>query len=135
MFWVEKKKMFELTETYIKNQIADTPIIFKRGVNLYHHGSSILSEGDNENGSFSYEVDGNYADYVTQVILDTERVRTSCDCPYPGFGCKHTVAVLLDIRDRLERSKMAAPLESRQTQSAHRAGEPYRPEKPVYQCG
>ena len=103
--------MFELTESYIRDQIADTPIIYKRGINLYRHGSFVLSEGDTENGSFSYEVDGNYGDYVTRVNLDAERVRTTCDCPYPGLGCKHTVAVLLDIRDRLERSKMTAPQE------------------------
>ncbi|EFK07303.1 SNF2 family N-terminal domain protein [delta proteobacterium NaphS2] len=108
---MEKKRMFELTESYIKNQIADTPVIYKRGINLYQHGSFVLSETDTENGSFSYEVDGNYGDYVTRVILDTERVRTSCDCPYPGVGCKHTVAVLLDIRDRLERHKITESLE------------------------
>ena len=108
---MEKKRMFELTESYIRDQVADTPIIYKRGINLYRHGSFVLSDGDTENGSFSYEVDGNYGDYVTRVTLDAERVRTSCDCPYPGLGCKHTVAVLLDIRDRLERGRITEPLE------------------------
>ena len=103
--------MFELTESYIKNQIADTPVIYKRGMNLYQHGSFVLSETDTENGSFSYEVDGNYGDYVTRVILDDNWVRTSCSCPYPGLGCKHTVAVLLDIRNRIERSKITDSLE------------------------
>ena len=103
--------MFELTESYIKNQIADTAIIYKRGLNLYQHGSFVLSEADPDNGLFSYQVDGNYGDYITRIVLEPERVKTSCDCPYPGVGCKHTVAVLLDVRDQLVRRKQTAPLE------------------------
>ena len=103
--------MFELTESYIKNQIADTAIIYKRGLNLYQHGSFVLSEADPDNGLFSYQVDGNYGDYITRIVLEPERVKTTCDCPYPGVGCKHTVAVLLDVRDQLVRRKQTAPLE------------------------
>ena len=103
--------MLELTESFIKREIADTPVIYKRGVNLYHHGSFVLSSVNLDEGMFSYQVDGNYGDYVTRVALDADRVRTSCDCPYPGLGCKHTVAALLDVRDQMERRKLAAPLE------------------------
>ncbi len=107
----EKSEMFELTESFIKRQIADTPIIYHRGRYLYQHGSFALSDADPEGGLFSYDVDGNYGDYVTRVILNDEGVETACDCPYPEKGCKHTVGVLLDVRDQLERRKLTAPLE------------------------
>ena len=103
--------MFELTETYIKSRIADTPIIYYRGRYLYEHGSFALSDADPETGLFSYDVDGNYGDYVTRITLKNDGVESSCDCPYPENGCKHTVAVLLDVRDQMERRKATAPLE------------------------
>ena len=103
--------MFELTESFIKSKIADTPIIYYRGRYLYQHGSFALSEANPETGLFSYNVDGNYGDYVTRVILKDAGVETACDCPYPEEGCKHTVAVLLDVRDQLARRKLTAPLE------------------------
>lgn len=33
--------------------------------------------------------------------MGKESFSYSCDCPYPGTGCKHTVAVLLDAAERL----------------------------------
>ena len=103
--------MFELTESFIKSRIADTPIFYYRGRYLYEHGSFALSDADAENGLFSYDVDGNYGDYVTRIILKDEGVEISCNCPYPEKGYKHTVAVLLDVRDHMERRKITAPLE------------------------
>lgn len=103
--------MFELTESFIKRQIADTPIIYYRGRYLYEHGSFALSEMEPEEGFFSYDMDGNYGDYVTRVRLMDDGVETSCDCPYPEPGCKHTVAVLMHVRDQMERFKATAPVE------------------------
>ena len=103
--------MFELTESYVKSRIADTPIIYYRGRYLYEHGSFALSDADPDAGLFSYDVDGSYGDYVTRITLKDEGVETSCDCPYPEKGCKHTVGVLLDVRDQMERRKQTAPLE------------------------
>ncbi|MCP4577442.1 MAG: DEAD/DEAH box helicase family protein [Deltaproteobacteria bacterium] len=103
--------MFELTETFIKSRIADTPIIYYRGRYLYEHGSFALADADPEAGLFSYDVDGNYGDYVTRIVLMDDGVESSCDCPYPENGCKHTVAVMLDVRDQMERRKQTAPLE------------------------
>ena len=103
--------MFELSDNYIKHQVAATPIIYYRGRYLYEHGSFALAEVEPEAGFFSYDVDGNYGDYVTQVQLKEDGIETACDCPYPEKGCKHTVAVLLHVRDHLERMKAAAPLE------------------------
>ena len=101
--------MFELTESYIKHRIADTPLIYYRGRYLYEHGSFALSESEFETGNFTYDVDGSYGDYVTRIRLQDEGVESSCDCPYPGKGCKHTVAVLLHVRDQMERFKAEPP--------------------------
>ncbi len=103
--------MFELSEPLIRKHIADTPVIYKRGLNLYQHGSFVLSEADPEKGLFAYRVDGSYGDYVTRIYVKDDGVETSCSCPYPGKGCKHTVAVLLDVRDQLGRWKPAGPVE------------------------
>ncbi len=103
--------MIELTESLIRDHIADTSVIYRRGVNLYQHGSFVLAESDPEKGSFSYRVDGSYGDYTTRVLLKESGVETSCSCPYPGKGCKHTVAVLLDVRDQLDRWKPIGPPE------------------------
>ncbi len=103
--------MFELTESFIKSKIAHTPLIYHRGRYLYRHGSFSLSEADPETGLFSYDVDGSYGDYVTRIIVKEDGIESACDCPYPEKGCKHTVGVLLDVRDQLERRKATAPLE------------------------
>ena len=103
--------MFELTESFIKSKIAHTPLIYHRGRYLYRHGSFSLSEADPETGLFSYDVDGSYGDYVTRINVKEDGIESACDCPYPEKGCKHTVAVLLDVRDQLERRKQTAPLE------------------------
>jgi hypothetical protein len=55
--------MFELTESFIKARIADTPIIYYRGRYLYEHGFFALSDTEPEAGLLSYDVDGNYGDY------------------------------------------------------------------------
>ncbi len=94
--------MFELTPDYIRKQIADSEVIYQRGQRLYNHGGFLCKEADPEQGAFSYEVDGNYGDYTTWIKLSKAGVETKCDCPYPNDGCKHTVAVLLDVRDRLQ---------------------------------
>jgi superfamily II DNA or RNA helicase len=59
-------------------------------------------EADPQKGDFVYEVDGNYGDYTTRISLGKEPA-SLCDCPYPGSGCKHTVAVMLDAIDRINR--------------------------------
>ncbi len=93
--------MLELTNDYIRQKVADSQIIYKRGQRLYGHGAFSCVDSDPEKGIFSYAVDGNYGDYTTKILFMDNRVETHCDCPYPGVGCKHTVAVLLDVRDRL----------------------------------
>jgi superfamily II DNA or RNA helicase len=55
-----------------------------------------------------YEMDGNFGDYTIQIQLVNDKLTTTCDCPYPGIGCKHTVAALLDTRDVLQRWRKAS---------------------------
>lgn len=91
--------MLDLTREFIKDHVADSPIIFKRGMDVYEHGSFVLKESDLEKGHFIYDVDGSFGDYKTSIRIDKDNVGTFCDCPYPGQGCKHTVAALLDAKD------------------------------------
>lgn len=92
--------MFDLTEEFIRNQVADSNIIYRRGENLYEAGAYSCIEADRDKGTYVYEVDGNYGDYLVTVDFANGDIDYFCDCPYPGEGCKHTVAVLLDIIDR-----------------------------------
>ena len=94
--------MIELSPQYIEKQVADSKAIFQRGLTLYEYGAFNCVEADAENGNFVYEVDGNYGDYTTRISLEKEPA-TVCDCPYPGSGCKHTVAVMLDAFDRIQK--------------------------------
>lgn len=58
-------------------------------------------EADCEKGVFQYVMDGNYGDYPATVNIRENSIHTHCDCPYPDTGCKHTVAMLLDIKDKI----------------------------------
>ena len=91
--------MLTLSKDYIKNNIADSFLIFHRGEDLYHYGSFFLSQENSHESKFIYEVDGNYGDYKTQIDLNNDHLLFSCTCPYPGDGCKHVVAALFDIME------------------------------------
>ncbi|MFZ1202387.1 MAG: helicase, partial [Desulfobacterales bacterium] len=95
--------MVDLSRDYIRDHLADSAVIFKRGVNLYEHGSFMLKQADVETGRLTYEMDGNYGDYTISLHLAEDKLETACDCPYPGSGCKHTVAALLDAHDVVRR--------------------------------
>ena len=96
-----------LTAEIIKKNFADSVVIYERGLSIYQNGAFVLKESDPAKGVFRYEVDGSYGDYTTQVQITGGRVDLSCSCPYPGSGCKHAVAALLDTRDILQRFKSA----------------------------
>ncbi|MGD8363307.1 MAG: SWIM zinc finger family protein [Desulfobacterales bacterium] len=95
--------MVDLSREFIRDHLADSAVIFKRGVHLFEHGSFVLKQADMDKGWFAYEMDGNYGDYTIRIQLADDKLVTSCDCPYPGIGCKHTVAALLDTRDVVQR--------------------------------
>ncbi|VEN74770.1 Helicase [Candidatus Desulfarcum epimagneticum] len=90
-----------LGENYIRERVADSGVIYKRGVRIYEHGAFLCVEHDLNKKKFTYEVDGNYGDYVIRASILKDGVLSDCSCPYPGEGCKHKVAVFLDITDKL----------------------------------
>ena len=95
--------MIDMSRDYIRDHLADSAVIFKRGVRLYEHGSFVLKQADKDKGKFVYEMDGNYGDYTIEIHVHNDTLETSCDCPYPGSGCKHAVAALLSTRDVVQR--------------------------------
>jgi superfamily II DNA or RNA helicase len=95
--------MVDLSREFIRDHLADSAVIFQRGVHLFEHGSFVLKQADMDKGWFAYEMDGNFGDYTIRIQLADDKLVTSCDCPYPGNGCKHTVAALLDTRDVVQR--------------------------------
>lgn len=90
-----------LSPNYIRREIADSEAIYTRGLRLCTHGAFVPMQIDSEQEHYEFSVDGNYGDYTIKVNLNTKAPRTSCDCPYPGEGCKHVVAALLYI-ERLQ---------------------------------
>jgi superfamily II DNA or RNA helicase len=95
--------MVDLSREFIRDHLADSAVIFRRGVHLFEHGSFVLKQADMDTGRFVYEMDGNYGDYTIRIQLADDKPVTACDCPYPGNGCKHAVAALLDTRDVVRR--------------------------------
>lgn len=87
--------------------IADSKVIYKRGEALFRSGTLRCTEQHPEDNHFLYEVDGNYGDYRIDIRWIGARLLSSCDCPYPGDGCKHVVAVLLDLLNQAERQQTA----------------------------
>ena len=99
--------MLELTRDFIRTQVADSAAVYQRGVNLYQNGAFMPAVAEPENGRFVYRIDGNYGDYLTRIQLSDTGLETDCNCPYPGMGCKHSVAALLDARDIIEQWRQA----------------------------
>ncbi|MBM9537625.1 DEAD/DEAH box helicase [Desulfobulbus alkaliphilus] len=95
--------MFLLTPEHI-HRVADSRAIYKRGETLFQTGALRCLEHQQPANNFMYEVDGNFGDYQVEVEWD-KTLRTACNCPYPNAGCKHVVAVLLDLLDRKERQQ------------------------------
>ena len=94
--------MITLSNDFIRKNVAPSDAIFHRGLDLYQNGAFACVDSDPEKGRFVYDVDGRYGDYTTQVQLLAGDIDTSCDCPFPGKGCKHTIAALLDVEQRLK---------------------------------
>jgi superfamily II DNA or RNA helicase len=101
--------MNQLNKETIRKSIADNSAIYFRGLSLFNNGAFYCTEFEPEKGHFLYEVDGRYGDYSISIALDNNKILTSCDCPYPGDGCKHTVAALLDLDIQLNRHEKPAP--------------------------
>jgi superfamily II DNA or RNA helicase len=105
--------MFTLTPDHIL-RIADSRAIYKRGEMLFQTGSLRCLEHQRPENRFVYEVDGNFGDYQVEIKWN-ETLRTTCTCPYPNEGCKHIVAVLLELLDRNERQQQPSETLTRET--------------------
>jgi len=81
--------------------LADSAIIFKRGESLHRNGAFRKINGDSVDGHYLYEVDGNFGNYHTKISVNGG-IKTQCNCPYPGNGCKHIIAILLELFDEQE---------------------------------
>lgn len=102
--------MLTLSKDHIKNKIADTPLIFYRGLNTYEHGSYFLSQKDLTQNAFTYEFDGTLGNYTTLIHIKANQVETSCNCPYPRNGCRHVVAASLNVCDLLAKKEIPKTL-------------------------
>jgi len=123
--------MITLSPDYIKNHIAHSGIIWQRGITLYQHGAYACMEADLVKGRFEYDVDGNYGDYAVRIQLHDDGLEHSCDCPFPEPGCKHTVAVLLDLHDRMEGWRSSPSEEYISTKPDEKDLEPYLTEEEI----
>ena len=99
--------MYSLNKEIVKNEIADSKVIYRRGKNIFKLGNYYQKEADLEKHSFKYIIDGNYGDYEVDVNFGNGNIEHHCTCPYYGDGCKHIVAVCLDIISHLKRYKEA----------------------------
>ncbi len=77
-------------------KFADSKAIFSRGTTLQKIGAYRKIEENSSENRYLFEVDGNYGNYQTEITLN-DGIRAQCDCPYPGYGCKHVVAILLEL--------------------------------------
>jgi len=83
---------------------ADSPAIYQRGQALFRSGALRRLDHQPAENRFVYEVDGRFGDYRVEIRWNGP-LAAPCPCPYPGEGCKHAVAVLLDLLDRQERQQ------------------------------
>lgn len=100
--------MPDLDQAYIRDRIADSLSIFHRGLSFFENGAYLCTEASPQQKRFVYQVDGSYGDYTVQVCLQDSSPEYSCDCPYPGPGCKHVVAVFLDVLGRFRAKDQGA---------------------------
>ncbi len=102
--------MQTLSNTYIKETLADTPLIYDRGKQTFENGSYFLSSQNLATQSFVYEFDGNYGHYTTRIQVRPDAVETDCTCPYPGKGCRHVVAAAINAQPLLAKTRVQEEL-------------------------
>lgn len=95
----------------------DTKVIYQHGQALFRSGALRCIDYQPAAERFVYEVDGNFGDYRIEIRWNGT-LAAACDCPYPGVGCKHAVAVLLDLLDRQGRRPVPPPAATKDFLSA-----------------
>jgi superfamily II DNA or RNA helicase len=120
--------MIALSEKYIRESIANSEVIFKRGENIYHLGNYALIDSNIDIKQFIYSMDGHYGEYTIQIDIQENRVLTNCECPYPGNGCKHVVAACLDVNRRLKKLSSVPEKKTALSAADYLSGEEIREE-------
>ncbi len=69
----------QLTPDYIRNEIADADIIYKRGERLFEYGACAGTYIDAENGCYEYVADGNYGDYAIEIRINGSEIEKFTD--------------------------------------------------------
>ncbi len=105
-----RNQMLTLSKDYIKNKIADTKLIFYRGLNTFQHGSYFLAKKNLAQKSFTYEFDGTFGNYTTLIHIKQNKLDASCNCPYPRQGCRHVVAASINAGELLARKEIPKEL-------------------------
>ena len=83
------------------------PVIARRGSGYWKTGCVELLSSDGP--KYTATVHGTM-DYTTEVVLDGDMVVShSCNCPFSGGLCKHEVALLLAVKDKLNSKTDIAP--------------------------
>ncbi len=90
--------MQPLSDIYIRDTLADSPLIYDRGKQTFENGSYFLSEKNIEEQTFVYEFDGAFGHYTSRIKILDNRIDVSCTCPFPGKGCRHVVAAALNAK-------------------------------------
>lgn len=90
----------QLSPTTIQEYVADSEVIYRRGVAIHEQGGLLRIPMENPD-THLYRYDGDYGDYEITIEKNSAgNYRFDCSCPYPGDGCKHVVAAFLDICHR-----------------------------------
>ncbi|MEH0018411.1 MAG: SNF2-related protein [Desulfobacter sp.] len=90
--------MQPLSDIYIRETLSDSALIYDRGKQTFENGSYFLSEKNLADQTFVYEFDGAFGQYTCRIHILDDRIEGSCNCPYPGKGCRHVVAAALNAR-------------------------------------
>lgn len=114
-----RTNMLSLTKDQIKNQIADSIAIYNSGEWLFRTGNYFLEVADLDKPSFHYVIDEDYGDYDVYLDVKDGQVKYRCTCSYYGDGCKHVVAVCLDIMEQVALHK----IDQEKTQKTNSASE------------
>ena len=83
-----------LNEKIIRDFSGET--IFERGKSYYQLNAVRQFNYDDKNHIIDAQVSGNYNNsYRLKITEKHDSLQITCNCPYDGYTCKHSVAVLL----------------------------------------
>lgn len=79
----------------------------------YFTSKKVLYLEESDDNAWNAEVEGNEV-YSVEIELKSKDIKNHfCDCPYDGSTCKHVVAVLFALREKLKSGKVISPKASK----------------------